>query len=129
AGVGVVVDRVREVREMGLLSGRDATMRLWDSAAEAELATVAGQTDGWGGVLELRDGRLLSWGRDHTLRLWDSTSGAELATLTGESGRAPGGEEVRKGRLLSWGRNRQRRLGRSEGAAERDGSAAWGSGV
>ena len=57
----------------------DDTLRLWDGQSGTPLANFE---DVCAGVLELSNGRLLSWGGlDHTLRLWDGQSGAPFATL------------------------------------------------
>jgi WD40 repeat protein len=68
------------------------------------LATLEGHTGGILGVLELTDGRLLTWSNDRTLRLWDRRSGACLTTLGGHVDSVAGALELADGRLLSWGR-------------------------
>ena len=59
----------------------DNTLRLWDGASGAALATLEGHTWPVTGALALPDGRLLSWSNDNTLRLWDGASGALLLTI------------------------------------------------
>ena len=66
-----------------LASGsKDKTVRLWDTATNAELATLQKHT-GWTNVLAFSpDGKMLASGSaDKTVQLWDPTTGAHLATL------------------------------------------------
>jgi WD40 repeat protein len=62
------------------------TIRLWDTAAGAETARLAGHA-GWVNALcLLTDGRLASGSRDGTIRLWDVAAAAETARLEGHEG-------------------------------------------
>ncbi|OHV33893.1 MULTISPECIES: NB-ARC domain-containing protein [Pseudofrankia] len=68
----------------GLLEG---SVRLWDTAGDAELAGLAGHSRSVRAVVFSRDGRLLATGGDDgTARLWETDRGAELAVLTGHLG-------------------------------------------
>jgi WD40 repeat protein len=59
--------------------GDDKTIRLWDAAAGAERAVLAGHTDGVLRVQFARDGaRLASGGRDGRLVLWDAAAASAL---------------------------------------------------
>jgi WD40 repeat protein len=63
---------------------------------------LVGHTEEVQGVLELRDGRILSWSTaDETLRLWTASGEAAGPPLTGHTG-VWGALELRDGRILSW---------------------------
>ena len=66
------------------------------------------------GVMELQDGRLLSWSNENTLRLWGA-DGELLTTLTGHTETVVGVVELRNGRLLSWSRDNTLRLWGADG--------------
>jgi WD40 repeat protein len=67
------------LRDGRLLSwSQDKSLRMWDGATGAALATLEGHTEAVHGAVTLPDGRLLSWSDDGTLRLWDTVSGAAL---------------------------------------------------
>jgi hypothetical protein len=64
----------------------DSTVKLWDAASGAELATLRGHTGIVHSVCYSPDGtRLASAADDKTVKLWDAASGAELATLRGHT--------------------------------------------
>ena len=68
-------------------AGEDGTVRLWDPATGAGLATLTSHDGEVSSVAFSPDGRrLASAGRDRTVRLWDPVTGAGLATLTGHTG-------------------------------------------
>ncbi|MBI5249111.1 MAG: TIR domain-containing protein [Desulfomonile tiedjei] len=66
------------------------------------LAVLEGHTGIVSGVLELSNGRLLSWSSDHTLRLWNGQSGACLAVLKGHTEKISGALALADERLLTW---------------------------
>ena len=73
-----------------LASGfQDGTVRLWDVATRAEVATLKGHTGKVTSVAFSPNGATLAsaggW-RDPTVRLWDVATRAEVATLKGHTG-------------------------------------------
>lgn len=85
-------------------SSRNGALRLWDSRTGQCLAELKGHEDAHGvyGVVELSDGRLLSWSGDDTLRLWDRQIGACVAVCRGRFGTVRGAVELSDGRVLLW---------------------------
>ena len=65
------------------------------------MTTFEGHTDTVNGILQLEDGRILSWSTDKTLRIWDIGTGECLTTL-GHTNRVDGAKELKDGRILSW---------------------------
>src|SRR5580658_2656952 len=69
--------------------GDDGSVRLWDAASSAPLATLSGHV-GWVSSVALGAvaGRMVvvSGGVDGSVRLWDAASSAPLATLSGHEG-------------------------------------------
>ena len=90
----------------------DTTLRLWDpDAGTAVGGALEGHTRRIGGVIELHDGRILSWADDGTLRLWDPDTGATLGSaLEGSPDGACGALELRHRRILSWVRDKELQL-------------------
>jgi WD40 repeat protein len=80
----------------------DTTLRLWDSASGAGLATLEGHAKAVTGALALSDQTLLSWSSDNTLRRWDGETGAALTTLVGHTDGVRGAVPLPGRRLLSW---------------------------
>jgi hypothetical protein len=108
----------------------DTTLRLWDGATGAALATLAGHTSSVWGALALPDGRLVSWSDDNTLRVWDGATGAALATLAGHTSSVWGALALPDGRLVSWsGDNTLRLWDGATGAIERHARGAHKVGV
>lgn len=66
------------------------------------------------GVLELTDGRILSWSGDYTLRLWQS-DGTPITALHGHNAGVWGVLELPDGRILSWSKDKTIRLWTSDG--------------
>ena len=66
------------------------------------LKVMIGHEGNINGVLELKDGKLLSWSKnEHHLRLW-SSEGEELAVLKGHEDVVREALELKDGRILSW---------------------------
>jgi len=90
---------IRAVRsaqtEQGHTALQAATNRLSSSGA------LTGHAGSVIGMMELSDGRLLSWSRDATLRLW-GTDGSPESVLAGHTDPVTGALELHDGRLLSW---------------------------
>ncbi|MCA9886026.1 MAG: hypothetical protein KC708_23790, partial [Anaerolineae bacterium] len=102
---------------------------LWEGDG-IPLTRLEGHTGAVRGVLELRDGRLLSWtgrvgndidmffsdfsGNDSTPRLW-GLDATPLATLEGHTAQVEAVWELRNGRLLSWSQDGTLRLWKSDG--------------
>ena len=64
----------------------DGTVRLWDVARKARIATLEGHTAGVGTVSFSYDGETLASGsRDRTVRLWDVKSGEPAGMLEGHN--------------------------------------------
>lgn len=76
--------------------------RLAEAAPNTCLAVLEGHTDKIGGVLDLRDGRVISWAEDHVLRIWDATAGNCLRVLQGHSLAVIGALVLPDGGILSW---------------------------
>ena len=70
-----------------LASGADdGTVKLWDVATGAMIATLEGHTDGVTSVSFSPDGSTLASGADDgTVKLWDVATGAMIATLEGHT--------------------------------------------
>ena len=65
----------------------DTTLKVWDAASGAELATFTGHTSQVNAVAYSPDGsRIVSGSDDKTIKVWDAVGGAELATLAGHTG-------------------------------------------
>jgi len=63
-------------------AGRDATVRLWDTATGKCLHVLRGHTGTVESVAFLRDGKqIVSTGKDGTLRLWDAAAGEHVRIL------------------------------------------------
>lgn len=77
-------------------------------------ALLVGHTSAVNGVLELRDGRLLSWAWDNTLRLWNG-DGQTLAILIGHTENIEGALELQNGNLLTWSGDSTLRLWDKDG--------------
>ena len=64
----------------------DNTVRLWDGATGASIATLEGHSDDVNTVTFSPDGsKIASGSDDNTVRLWDGATGASIATLEGHS--------------------------------------------
>jgi WD40 repeat protein len=62
----------------------DKTLKIWDAATGAELATLTGHTASVYAVAYSRDGtRIVSGSWDKTLKIWDAATGKRLTTLRG----------------------------------------------
>ena len=60
----------------------DRSVRLWDAATGAAVATLAGHTDAVISVAYSPDGKhVLSGSDDTTVKIWDSTTGKEVSVL------------------------------------------------
>jgi len=98
---------IRAVRsaqtEQGHTALQAATNRLSSSGA------LTGHAGSVIGMMELSDGRLLSWSRDATLRLW-GTDGSPESVLAGHTDPVTGALELGDGRLLSWSADHTLRL-------------------
>ncbi|MBN8592409.1 MAG: protein kinase [Anaerolineae bacterium] len=88
------------------------------SATGEILHTLSGHTSYVSGVMELADGRILSWGHDNTLRLWSST-GEALHVLSGHTSRVNSAILLTDGRILSWSSDGTLRLWSSDGESLR----------
>jgi WD40 repeat protein len=73
-----------------------------------------GHRDAIVGVIELSDGRILSWSQDSTLRLW-TADGQVLAVLNGHRDPIVGAVELSDGRILSWSQDSTLRLWTANG--------------
>jgi hypothetical protein len=62
----------------------DATLRIWDTASGAELATLVGHAGSVNACAVSPDGFVVSAGQDQTLRLWDR-EGHELSVFAGHA--------------------------------------------
>ena len=71
-----------------LASGsRDGTVKLWDVATRATIASLERHTDGVRSVVFSPDGTVLASGAfDNTVKLWDVATRAIIATLEGHTG-------------------------------------------
>jgi len=64
----------------------DNTVKLWNVADGAEIATLKGHTDSFWSVDFSPDGKTLASGSsDNTVKLWNVADGAEIATLNGHT--------------------------------------------
>jgi WD40 repeat protein len=64
----------------------DWTVKVWDTATGAELATLRGHTGVVASVAFSPDGqRIASASWDHTVKIWHATTGQEILTLTGHT--------------------------------------------
>jgi len=76
-----------DVVSMGVHSGDDRSVRIWDVFTGQEVRKLVGHTGGVTDIAYSPDGqRLASVGRDRTIRLWDPATGRELRTLWGQAG-------------------------------------------
>src|SRR5262249_1743161 len=97
----------------------DGRLLLWSSDG-TPLSALEGHTERVNRVLELADGRLLSWeagalSGDYTLHLW-SGSGTPLARLQGHSQSVSDALELADGRLLSLSQDGTLRVWASDGS-------------
>lgn len=87
--------------------------RVWNSGGELLFELAADlPVDG---VLELRDGRLLTWALDRRMRLW-GPDGSLLNTTEPHHGYIKGVLELHDGRLLSWAQDHKPRIWSSTGS-------------
>ena len=92
---------------------KNSILQLWDRNGQP-LAAMEGHTASINSVIELGDGRILSWANDNTLRLWDS-EGRPLNTLVGHTEMVNGALELSDGSILSWSYDKTLRLWNREG--------------
>ena len=63
----------------------DKTLKVWDAASGAELATLTGHKD-YGAVAYSPDGtRIASGSFDNNIKIWDATTGGQVAILVGHT--------------------------------------------
>ena len=94
------------VTKEGHAASDDGTLKVWDLASGAELATLPGHMDWVNGVAVTREGRAVSASDDGTLKVWDLDSGAEMR-LGGHTHEV-WGVAVTEGRAVSDGYARSR---------------------
>lgn len=102
-----------ELKDNKILSYYDKTLRLWSVDGEL-LAVFAEHESDVLGVIELTDGRILSWSADKKLQLW-SAHGDKISVLAGHDSEVCGAIELRTGFLLSWSQDNTLRLWSSSG--------------
>jgi WD40 repeat protein len=67
-------------------SSHDQTLKVWDTATNAERLTLTGHTSRVNGCAISPDGNsIVSASNDQTLKVWDATTGAERLTLIGHT--------------------------------------------
>ena len=79
--------------------------RLQQVATNPCTHVFAGHHSSVGGVVELHDGRILSWSKDKTLRIWNQSNGEIITVLEGHSRAVTGVIGLDKNRVLSWTRS------------------------
>ncbi len=92
----------------------ESTVRLSSNDGEL-LNELKGHSRPVSGVLQLRDGRILTRSWDKTLRLW-SEDGQLITQLNGHFDRVSGATELEDGRLLSWSWDNTLRLWNPDGS-------------
>jgi WD40 repeat protein len=95
-GTGALLQRMDDDRgaafsadgtRVAAISANDNTVRIWDVAANKELATLRGHAKPVACVAFSPDGKRVATGSaDHTARLWDTASGQEAGVLPGHTG-------------------------------------------
>jgi hypothetical protein len=111
-----------ELRDKRLLMWSGKRLVLWSSDIK-HLRTTQERDIHVSDVIELRDGRLLSWCKadsypaDTTLCLWN-TDGTLFTTLTGHTSRVIGALEFQDGRILSWSPDRTLRFWEADGTPQ-----------
>lgn len=85
-------------------SGRQESLKLWDSTTGQAVRTLRGHDYGGSSVAFSPDGsRLVTSGSDRTVRIWDAASGEELREIQGHGGRfanavfTPDGKQIISG--------------------------------
>lgn len=84
--------------------------RIRHAAPNPCLRVFEGHSGNVNGVLDLTDGRIVSWSNDGTLRLWDVESGSVLRIFEGHSKSVTGALLLPNGHLLSWSYDETLRL-------------------
>ena len=90
---------------------------VWDSSTGNRLRTLRGHTSRILDVLELPDGRVLTWAWENELRVWDTRSGSCVMILEGHTGFVLGALAFADGRLLSRAMDETLRLWDSQSGA------------
>ena len=84
------------------LYGGEHVIHIRSLTSTEDKVTLRGHTGAVQGVVELRDGRLLSWSQDETLRLWSAETGEHLACFHGHEIPIWDAVELADGQILSW---------------------------
>ena len=79
--------------------------RVSHAGIDPGVAVFEGHTSSVKGLLELPDGKILSWSGDCTLRIWEKESGISLKVLEGHKGGVEGVHICTGNRALSWAWN------------------------
>jgi WD40 repeat protein len=103
-------------------ASEDHTVRIWNTETWLPLSVLMGHTAPVVGILEMPDGRLLSWSTDSTLRIW-SEGGETLAVLTGHTAAVTNAEVLEDGRIKSTDSNGAELIWSSDGRLEEDNEA------